>query len=277
MERRRVQWMAILLPAALVGSYEYLRHRWLEQLFPPPVGNLVGAALVALAIYGFIHYFMVTFTRTEQELGRSRAEAAVLAERHRIGREMHDSVAQTLFHLRVKLRTLADTAPEPTRSEAERLRGLVDNAYGQVREAITGLKRGPDPEDPMEAVVRACQATAAAQGLKLHLAIAGLPPLGAHALPHLTAILTEAITNAHRHGRATSVSITADSKHLAIVDDGVGFVPDRPSEGFGIPIMAERAKVLGAELRIRSAPDGGATVMVAWEDNSRALTDPDRG
>lgn len=271
MNRTQIQWFAIGVPAVMLGTFEFFRHRWLEHSLPGLWGNVLGAAIVAVGVYGFMRYFAVVITSAEQELGRARAESAVLAERHRIGRDMHDSVAQSLFHLRVRLQEVDRLTVQgdvgAARQEIARLEGQVAQAYEQVRTVIADLKQRSGHEDTREALRRAAERAAEEIGLQLSLRIDSVPPLDAQAHQHLQMILTEAMTNARRHGGATAANVSAKNGELRVEDNGSGFDPRRiPADRFGLMIMEERARMLGASLRVESEPGQGAVVILTWEE-----------
>lgn len=276
-EKRRLQWAAIALPALLLGGFEFVRHRWLEHSLPGTWGNLLSALIVAGAGYGFIRYFSESAAETEKELGRSRAEAAVLAERQRIAREMHDGVAQVLFHVRVRLGELESTAGAGLGPELGLLRLHVGTAYEQVRAAVADLKQAQSAEDPLEALRRAAVQAAGQMGVDLHLDLRGLPDLSPTAAGHVAAIAAEAISNAARHGRARQVTLRSDQDQLAIHDDGEGFEPgETAGDGFGLMIMEERAGLAGARLRVESARGRGTLVKLRWDGETDENADSDR-
>jgi two-component system, NarL family, nitrate/nitrite sensor histidine kinase NarQ len=93
----RVQLLAILLPALSVGLFEFVRHRWLEYVLPGWLENTVSALVVAVVVSGFVRIFGGISHNLALEVTRSREGAAIVVERQRICREMHDSVAQALF------------------------------------------------------------------------------------------------------------------------------------------------------------------------------------
>lgn len=276
MHRPHMRWLAILFPAALVFTYEAIRHHWMAVTHNY-WGNLVGAVIVGAAVYGFIRYYTKIVTQTEQELGRSRSEAAVLAERHRIGREMHDSVAQMLFHVRVKLReTRQHIGETAVAEELDRLESRVAAAYDQVRAIIADLKRQSETEDSTEALFRAVTETARGLGLVSTLSVSCVPKLSAQSRAHVQAIVAEALTNASRHGGATAVTIACDSQALRIYDNGRGFDPGLvPADRFGLMIMEERARMIGGALKIDSAPGRGTNILVYWgaADNEHPALD----
>lgn len=275
MTRAHMQWLAILFPAGLVGAYELVRHRWLEHTLGS-WGNLAGSLIVGCAVYWFIRYYSDVITKAEQALGRSRSEAAVLAERHRIGREMHDSVAQALFHVRVKLRELGEAMVQPEQAnEVARLEGQVSAAYDRVRAVISDLKRQAETEDTAESLCRAVSQIAGELGLTPHLDVTKTPRLTASGQGHLQAIVAEALTNARRHGGATTVQVSSDERSLVITDNGRGFDRNHtPTDSFGLMIMEERARMLGGSLCVDSALGRGTKITVNWrsatDDNATA-------
>lgn len=270
MTRNRVQWLAIVLPAVVVGVYEFARHHWFTTLMGNVWGDLASALLVALVVFGFVNYFTTQSSRTERQLGRARAEAAVLAERQRIAREMHDGVAQALFLVRVRLdeleRDLMRGETEEARARLAGLRTQVRAADEQLRAAIADLKSESGAEDPAEALGRDASRVASSLGLDLSLALDDLPPLDARGHQHLAAIVSEAMSNAARHGGATRVKVTAGRDRLVVADNGRGFHLPAPGKGWGLRIMAERAALIGGRLDVQSAQGVGTTLTVSWSN-----------
>lgn len=274
LNRNHIQWIAISLPALLVGIFEFFRHRWLEHQLPGFWGNTLGALLVAFAVSGFIRYFIGVVSRTEQDLGRSRAEAAVLAERQRLAREMHDHVAQALFHLRVRLRELdrlvESGARDEAREEIEQLAEQITTAHDQIRAVISDLKAQAGIENPEEALRRGATQAAKESGLALKLEILEAPHLDAKGQQQLLAIVSEAMTNARRHGGASLITLSVNSKGITLSDNGRGFDPRRVhGDGYGLAIMEERARIIGGSLRVQSKPGRGTRITLHWEEPER--------
>lgn len=149
-ELKAVRWLAVLLPALFVMAFEFIRHQWLGSMLPFWLGhgwqgNLMGSLVVAGTVYGFVYLFARRIQRSAAETARAREEAAVIVERQRIAREMHDRVAQTLFYLTVKLREVDGSLPpegaEAAREELREAQSNLKETYGQVREVVADLKR----------------------------------------------------------------------------------------------------------------------------------------
>jgi signal transduction histidine kinase len=272
-----VRWLAVLLPALFVMVFEFARHQWLGPMLPFWLGhgwqgNLVGSLVVAGTVYGFVHFFARMIQRSTAETTRAREEAAVIVERQRIAREMHDRVAQTLFYLTVKLREVDGSLPpegaETAREELREAQSNLKETYGQVREVVADLKRQADLEDLGEAVRRAVRDCSQRFGLRVECRIEGELELPAASRVHFLAIVQEALANAKRHGgvRRASVLAKKEGRHLIVevADEGAGFDPEcaMRNGGYGLTIMAERARIIGGELLVDSAPGRGTRVTV---------------
>lgn len=281
MSSSRIQWIAISVPALLIGAFESLRHGWLEHQLPGHLGNILGALLVGIGVSVFVRYYTGLVARIERDLGRSRAEAAVLAERQRIARDMHDSIAQALFHLRVRLEDLNRYARQGDRSAIRKEIGLLQrqltSAYDQVRIVITDLRQQTEIEDTGESLRRTAVEVAEKLGLNLQISLSDVPRLDATGRQHLLAIVSETLTNARRHGEASTATLTADRQQLIVTDHGRGFDPNRPGgKGFGLMIMEERARMIGGELEIESEPGRGTRIILQWEGAARGHASSDR-
>ncbi len=274
---RGIRWLAVLLPALSVGLFEFLRHQWLAALLPEWLGigwlgNVVGTLVVTAVVYVFVRFFTNVLQESTLEVTRSREEAAVAVERQRIAREMHDSIAQTLFYLSVKLREAEDLIvtgeSEEAHNELRLVREEIRAAYHQVRTVITGLKQQAELEDFSEAVRRTATELAERLGVKVACEVAGRTTLSVSSQQHVLAIIQEALINAHRHGHTQRATIrlkkVGEDTAVEVSDEGAGFDPGAVSrEGcYGLTIMEERAQMAGGQLALVSAPGRGTRVTV---------------
>ncbi|MHB8188047.1 MAG: GAF domain-containing sensor histidine kinase [Dermatophilaceae bacterium] len=220
-----------------------------------------------------------------RENGRQRA---VLAERERIAREMHDSLAQVLgvTHLRLRALDARDeviSSPEIAVELAE-VADICEDAYQDVREAILGLRDSSKTERGLQDNLRAyltkytqqCNIeTSLTSDLDHELA------LSPRCEVHLIRVIQEALTNVRKHSGAKSaiVRITeSDSSTTFVVeDDGHGFDQggsrlDR--DGFGLFTMRERMALLNGSLTIDSAPGRGTRVTASVPERSHPRPAP---
>jgi signal transduction histidine kinase len=199
-------------------------------------------------------------------------ELALVAERARLARELHDAMSQALFSLQLS----AETATRLLRTDAERaeaelgtVRQLARQIVSELRSVVDGLRPADLEQDGLVAVLRSQFAVAGrAHGVEVALDTPGEPPeLGPDDEHQVLRILQEAVTNALRHAKATRVAVTlADERGTVVarvVDDGVGFDPSARvlrARRLGLTSMQDRAEALGGALAIDSAPGRGTTV-----------------
>jgi signal transduction histidine kinase len=193
-------------------------------------------------------------------------ETAVLDERRRIARDLHDGLAQELaFIVRRSKRTVERGIQE---SDITQIANAAERALDESRRVIATLTRPLD--EPLDVVLsEAVKGVADRVGTTVALA---LEP-GVHVEPDvreaLVRIAREAVTNAARHGDASLVRVELENGNgltLRIVDDGRGFdhsaTRRRRTGGFGFTSMADRVRAIGGVLHVNSVRGTGTTVEV---------------
>ena len=202
--------LAVLLPAGAMGAFEFLRHQWISHAMPGWLtegwaGNILGALVVAGMVYGFVRVFGGMVQRSARETARAREEAAVLSERQRLAREMHDGAAQTLFYLGANLREVRALLESDEQREA--LEGVrtaelhLEEAHERVRSAIADSRRD-GTRDFGESLRRAADEASGRLGMRVSCEVEVCPPVPGSSQRQILAIVHEALSNAHRHGRA---------------------------------------------------------------------------
>ncbi len=201
-------------------------------------------------------------------------EMAMLEERYRLSREMHDGVAQTLGYLGLQAerleRLLTEGRTESLRAELTELRQAIAEAYQEVREAIDGLRLSVDePGGLIKALCAHLEDFERRTGLEIKYT--GPEDVGALA-PEVTLqllrIAQEALANVRRHAQARHVQVQLirvdDHLELTVADDGHGFDPRLPQgrRGIGLSSMRERARSIGGKLTVASNPGAGTRVTV---------------
>jgi signal transduction histidine kinase len=190
---------------------------------------------------------------------RSAARAAVLEERGRIARDLHDGLVQELAAIERNLHYLHgdDRA-------VKRVRSSVERAVGQARSAVAALSDSAGP--PLDvALASLAREIGEREGTRVVVSVDGnVRPRERQAL---LMIASEAITNAARHGGAELVRVEASGGppvHLRISDFGRGFDPAAQIEDghYGLRTMRERAAALSGEVHIESYPGKGTIVEV---------------
>ncbi len=142
---RRLKWGAILLPTLFILWSETVRHRFFDDA-PVWLGNLVTATVAFLGSYFFAHLMFRLIERIEAAFIARNQRLAVLEERDRIARELHDGLAQLLAAITLQSErahaSLADGNTQAARVAVERIAQASSAAYADVREAIVGLRTG---------------------------------------------------------------------------------------------------------------------------------------
>jgi signal transduction histidine kinase len=283
-ELRQLKWLTALVPFTIVLIYEAARRETLEHILPAlPVeyGNLVVWTLVLLLTYGFaIFVFGVVERLQAQALARSRELAtlnAVVEERARLSRELHDGFAQLVAYLLVRIDTVEALVGAERQSEAmaelERMRSVTDDLYEDVRESISELRTRVSERGLAATVREYVDAYEDRHDLAVHIegddAAEGLAPLPAF---HLLRIVQEALANVRKHANADNAQIAFSKRgerfEMIIADDGQGFDPeaapvDAARKSFGLASMRERAASLNGELTLDSRPGSGTRVVVS--------------
>lgn len=210
-----------------------------------------------------------------RRLAAENARVAVLEERDRIARELHDGLAQmlaaiTLQSARVRV-SLADGNALAVRVAADRIEEASSTAYEDVREAIVGLRVGVGT-DFLSALRQTTDRFEDATGIVVTLHGANFPcGVTPTAELQLLRVMQECLTNVRKHAHATAVEIrvVASDKGVEVTvhDNGSGFDPGAVPRGgrhhFGLLIMRERIDSLGGRLVVCSAPGDGTTIRVA--------------
>jgi two-component system sensor histidine kinase DegS len=284
-ELRQLKWLTALVPFTVVVMYEAARQEALEHILPAlPVeyGNVVVWVLVLLLTYGFATFVFSVVERLQaQALARSRELAtlsAVLEERARLSRELHDGFAQLVAYLLVRIDTVealvgAERGPEAM-TELERMRSVTDDLYQDVRESISELRTRVSERGLPATVREYVDAYEDRHDLTVHMegedAAANLAPLIAF---QLLRIIQEALANVRKHAHAHNAwimfkKLERNRLELTIADDGQGFDPhavaaDASRQTFGLASMRERVDSLNGELTLDTRPGGGTRVMVS--------------
>ena len=207
----------------------------------------------------------IDYMRVRDDLQR----LAVLEDRERIGRELHDGAIQELFAVGMGLQGMAIMATDPAlRGRLEATVGQVDEVIRDLRNYIFGLRPGlvadrhlsqamQDLAEQLERQHGVACAVEVDQAVAARLA-------GRAA--DIVQLAREALSNVGRHASAATCRLSLrgepDFAVLEVEDDGSGFVPGKDAEGWGLRNLEERAAALGGSLDIASAPGEGTTVRL---------------
>jgi len=204
-------------------------------------------------------------------------EDAIVAERNRLARELHDAVTQTLFAASLiaeVLPDLWDMDEAEARKATDELRQLSRGALAEMRSLLFELRPAALSQTRLCDLLR--QLSEAVMGRKclpISLNMVGDCEIPCEVKVEMYRIAQESLNNVVKYARATRVEINvrleASQVHMEIKDDGVGFDPAcvKPTS-LGLRIMCERAEAIHAQLQVASQPGLGTTVSLDWYKRS---------
>lgn len=274
--------VAVITGAVLAAQVLHAQTVTVAMLLGPVLGA-VCAVVIALgyaALYaeGEQHRRLVEdLTRTRGELAASQHRAGVLAERERLAREIHDTLAQGLSSIVLLLRSAERALPSEPGTAAARIgeaRGAASDNLAEARRFVHDLTPPPlDAGSLVEALRRLCERVGRDAGIDCGLRVDGAPgPLPRDYEIALLRAAQASLANVAAHARARVAVVTLafmDTEvTLDVFDDGAGFDPavlDRPrsdGSGFGLTSLRDRVGLLGGRFEVESAPGAGTAVAI---------------
>jgi two-component system, NarL family, sensor histidine kinase DegS len=277
------KWLMIFIPSGTVAlGHGLIEHSGGGEHTGGTVYGLPATLLVTFLGLVLTYIFVETLFRVLQ---RFQAEAlarekdiqtmsAVMQERERLSRELHDGVAQLVADLLLRLDTIKELVQTDRSQEAEgeleRLHGVADEIYEDIGESITGLRTNVTERG----LVRALQdyldqfeeRHQISTNLQTDAAANRLSPLAALQIFRL---VQEALTNVRKHAGAHEVTVSLtfngpDQLRVVVADNGQGFTPINQRNGnarpLGLTSMRERAEALGGTFHVTSQPGSGTQV-----------------
>jgi two-component system, NarL family, sensor histidine kinase DesK len=258
---QRIGWMGVLLAAFLIET----------RLIGISLFVFALTAIISVAVF-FSNHFQIENSRKRAALKLSHDEVrrlAALAERERIGRDLHDLLGHTLSLIALKSELagkLLDRDIDGARREIDEVTRVARDALSQVRRAVTGIRAAG-----LAAELASARQLLESDGVSFTYVMDEVT-LSVEQETGLALVLREAITNIQRHARAHRARVvlesTRNSLQLSIEDDGRG---SAIVAGNGLNGMRERVESLGGELRIDSVRDKGTRIEITLAQTNSAL------
>jgi signal transduction histidine kinase len=207
---------------------------------------------------------------TRAESARLSREAGVAAERERLAREIHDTLAQgftSIVALAQAIEPELDNDTAAAKRHVKLIRSTARENLAEARAMVAELTPSALNDGSLPAAIqRQCDRLSAESGIAATIRVDGeLPPLGMATDVVLLRAAQEAFTNIRKHSQANTVTVTLSPlKHgvrLSVADNGIGLAHDH-TEGFGLRGMRARASQVGATMSVTPTPGGGTTVTV---------------
>jgi len=274
------KWLMVFLPSATVA----VGHSLLEHTGGGTHGLSTWASNLPVTLLGLVlsYIFVETLFRV---LRRLQTEAlareqdiqtlnAVMQERERLSRELHDGVAQLVAHLLLRLDTIKELVEanreHEAQAELEQLHGVANEIYEDIGESITGLRTNVTQRGLICALQDYVEQFEERHQIKTNLqADDAANQLSPRASLQLFRFIQEALTNVRKHAAAHQATVTLISHgsgqlKVVIADDGQGFIPGTQSNGrarpLGLTSMRERVEALGGTFQVNSQPVSGTQV-----------------
>lgn len=215
---------------------------------------------------------------TRDILARQQRQAGVLAERTRIARDLHDTLAQDLAGGLMLLQAAErdwEKRPDVARTRVRAVADGLDTNLAETRRILRDLTPSDVAETGLEGALRLLCARSDAGGTAAHVRFRSVgehqPVLDEHAAAALFRVAQGSLANVREHSQAVNVVITLrrqpDQVDLEVSDDGIGFDPagilvtdSRTGRGFGLPTSRARLREYGGDLEVSSAPGRGTTI-----------------
>jgi signal transduction histidine kinase len=277
------------LPAALVVTTAVsLTPLTFALAFPgpswPTLPMAVAITLIGVIVAPVVGTVIITSLRQRKrlaalvaELAATRAESARLsreagaaAERERLAREIHDTLAQgftSIVALAQAVEPELDSDTEAARRHVELIRSTARENLAEARAMVAELTPAALDEGSLPAVIgRQCERLSAETGVAVTMRSDDeLPLLGMATDVVLLRAAQEAFANIRRHARASTVSVELSRAdgcvRLSVADNGIG-LGDEHTEGFGLRGMRARAAQVGGIMSVTPTPGGGTTLKV---------------
>jgi signal transduction histidine kinase len=204
--------------------------------------------------------------------------AAVLAERTRLAREIHDTLLQGFTGVALALRAATRRTGSPALDDVQ---ALAQHALAEARQAVWDLRAAGEGASLAEELERVARQTIAGSELRLNVHVAGRAyPLSGETESVLLRVCQEALANTIKHARAANAWVELGFERravrLTVRDDGAGFVVDPSHRSYaghwGLLGMRERADQLDAEIDVISTPGKGTVVALRIPRTGRTRT-----
>jgi signal transduction histidine kinase len=260
---RFLQILTVILPTVLIGGFEYVRHEFLLESLSMETGNLYITILTFILSLLFSSWMFRIIKTTNHKLVDEQSKRAVYEERERLARELHDGIAQSIFFLNIKLR----------QGDIDGASRAVSTIDSHVRQSIFNLRTEPEVNDSLDSRLT--------KWLSEWSSITGIEVEEDINIPNnfftvkdevqLFAIIQEAFANIRKHSKASMAyikfTVTETGWQLKIADNGRGINPSiKSNRKYGMSIMQERAKQLGALLLVAKTEYGGMEISVIEEN-----------
>ncbi len=280
-----------LVPAAVRGRHELLRDGYNASPSQRPMGAGLELALersdgtrvpVEISLSPFEHgdRYVITAVRditerqeNQERLAAANEQLALLTERERIGRDLHDVVLQHLYGMGLSVQATAALADAGTQSKLETIIDDIDKIISEVRTIVFTLgsagHRGALGQELADVMAQASRVLGFTPALRMDGPVESV--LSDEIRTEMVASMREALGNVARHAKASQahvvVSIVDDQVEMIVTDNGVGPPDDQAAlrGGYGLANLQSRAAAFGGRCTLSARdPEQGSGAVLRW-------------
>lgn len=262
MSYRYLKLFTILIPTLLIGGFEFFRHSVFLRYLSMETGNYLITIITFIISYVFATWMFNTIQKKNQRITKEREMRAIYEERERLAKELHDSIAQTLFLLKVHLK----------KGKMEEADSLVHSIDSQLRQAIFNLRISPTKNASFSTRIENwLEDWSTVSGIDIE---ADIQLEDHYFLPaeevHLFGVIQEAFTNIRKHSEANRVFFKIHTRNnkweIVIEDNGIGFnLTEIGSNHFGLAMLKERSERLETFFEIDTKVNRGTKIILRGE------------
>jgi signal transduction histidine kinase len=261
----------LIVPVANFFPASVLNYSLLERTIGVPI-QVFRSIFGLLLAYSVIRALEIFRIETAQALEEAERGQVLIADRERIGRELHDGTIQSIYAAGLMLESvsyLIDDSPDEAKEKLSTVMKSLNNTIQEIRRYIFDLRGAPeiDAGELEEGLSKMLRDLRVNTLLSVDFDIDGHDPhvLTAERRQHILRIVREALTNISRHAKAKRVVVRlqwgVDALRLRIADDGIGMTTlPNDGRGQGLRNMRERTMLLGGKLTISGQPSRGVII-----------------
>jgi signal transduction histidine kinase len=259
MSYRKLTFFTAFIPTLLIGGFEFFRHSALLHQISMEAGNYLITILTFIISYAFATWMVNTIKKKNQRITIESEMRAIYEERERLAKELHDSIAQTLFLLKVYLK----------KGKVDEAGSLVNSIDTQLRQAIFNLRMNPTEQGKFSnRIENWIEDWSMISGIDTEFDI----NINDHYFTpaeevQLFGVVQEAFTNIRKHSEASGVFFKFHTHYqdweMSIEDNGIGFISTNiGSKNYGLSMLKERSVKLNAAIEINSKVDHGTKISL---------------
>ncbi|WP_378953672.1 sensor histidine kinase [Pelosinus sp. sgz500959] len=270
----KMKWLSALFPALFIGIFEFVRHEFLHYI-SMDWGNLLVAVVAGILFLFYFHGIFAMLENLYDKLQKEKEDTAVLQERDRIAREIHDSVSQALFFMNVKVLEIetALTQKREPMAAVQELHEAIKLTDADIRQHIFALQKVTEENiNLISKVQEHLDQFQKKHDIVVNLRIKGniSSKFDNQVKSKLLRILQELLLNIRKHAAATQVNVSLlEDTHqcsMAVTDNGKGFDVEKvliKKTSFGLKNLKNDVRIIGATLDLKSSPGEGTTVVIS--------------